>query len=465
MKRGAHRSREGRVPRASRLPGALAWAAAGVLLLLPGCAPSSQRPRSLPFTQTQVGDRANLTRNGARWGENIAKIARHGRTTFTFAFVAGEDQQPTACLYQKEDGGAWVEGQRFAFSRPPNLLVDSGGHVHLIGFERLDPSAQEHDGRISHVRFVDAGTVAGAFEKRFITQDWRPVPAVDTYATYYTGAAIGADDTLLVVYNNSTLFNVPNENSLGARIRNPSTGAWTYESIALNMKSRHGYPFAFVSDTHFHVLSVEDDQDPALMALGGRYAGYPYRYGEVSHYQRPRSGGPWTQTTLLQLNDQPWISKADIWKMRLRIDDLHVDSAGTIHALVVHTGDYTGSAVTDDGRRRWVHYFKTLDAKAWTHEPVADDELAWVRIWERKDGRLFYFGCDSRGRVWATPLGAPGQTRHPISRLSIWARMGSTPFLAGPRSGVALSDDLHAVIYSGGSAVPAVALEASLSGL
>ncbi|MCX5658377.1 MAG: hypothetical protein NTW19_01480 [Planctomycetota bacterium] len=412
--------------------------------------------------QSHVGTRPNLVRNGAWWGENISKVARHGSNTFTYAFVA-DGAGPAVYLYARRDGGDWAAGEHFRASRPPNILVDTTGHVHLIGFEPFDAGANEYDGRLFHVRFDKADTVTGTYHKEFISEDWRPTAAAATYATIFAGAAIGADDTLLVAYNNSAQFDVPGQHSIGARIQDPATKTWKYEPVALNMKSRHAYPFAFVTATHFHVLTIEDDHDAGLVALGGRYADYPYRYGEVKHFQRHRSGGAWTESTLLSLNDRPGITKSDIWNARLRIVDFHVDSSGTAHALVACTGRFTGTAFVANGQRRCLHFSKPQGAIAWSNELVCDEELNAARLWENKEGKLFFIGAAYCRQLWAMPVG--GSQRRRISDLSWWETHDPTPFLAGPRGGAEPSDHLHMTIFSGVHALPGVSIDVSLSGL
>lgn len=135
------------------------------------------------------------------------------------------------------------------------MLIDSNNYIHVIGFEPFDPEDVEWDGRIFHIRFNAPLTVTGTYSKEYITEDHRIIKTIETYASYYLGAAIHSDDTMIVAYNNSILWNVAGTYSLGARIYDPIKGDWTYESVATNMSSRHCYPLAFISDDYYHKKS------------------------------------------------------------------------------------------------------------------------------------------------------------------------------------------------------------------
>ena len=115
------------------------------LFLISGCFPDNNA--TLDFEQYTVGNRDNAQDSGAWWGENITKIARHGNKTYTF-IIDNSVVPRTAFLYEKTDDQEWVEGKSFVVSRPPNILVDSQGHVQVIGFEPFDSSASMYDGRL-----------------------------------------------------------------------------------------------------------------------------------------------------------------------------------------------------------------------------------------------------------------------------------------------------------------------------
>lgn len=415
---------------------------------------------SLSFTQTTVGSRNNLTANGAWWGEHISKAVRHGHKTYTFAIDAAVSPT-TAYLYEKADGGSWVEGIALRVSRPPNLLVDSAGFVRIIGFEPFDPSANDHEGRLFHLKFDTAETVQGAYAKEYISADWRPAATENTYATYYVGAAIGRDNTILVAYNNSVQWDTPGTHSLGARIRDPASGSWAFEPVAQGMLSRHAYPFAFVSDGYFHVYAVEDDRDTSYDALGAPYSGYPYRYGMVTHFQRARAGGPWVATTLIDFNGKAGVSKAQIWDASLRIVDFHVDAAGIAHALLRYKGQFDGSAITPYATPRCYHFWKAEGAGAWSSEGLLPGEpLYWARIWEHADGRLFFIGYVWGEQIWLIPRGTT--TKQVISDLAGQQKEDATPFPASARGGTDPSARLYLAVFSGSKQIPALAIEVSM---
>ena len=424
---------------------------------LSGCFPDSTI--KLDFEQHFVGNRDNSQDSGAWWGENITKIAHHGTKTYTF--VIDKTVSPrTAFLYEKTDGEGWVEGQSFVVARPPNILVDSQGYVHVIGFEPFDSSVSVYDGQLSHVKFNAANTVTGAYTKTYITEDYRPnPPEVSSYATIYCGAAIDRNDRILVAYNNSVPPDTPGTHSLGVRIYDPSSQHWSYESVAEDMISRHAYPFAFISDSYFHVLAIEDDYDPYYETRGQPYSEYPYRYGMVKHFQRPISGGNWEETTLIDFNSSK--TKEEIWNMRLRIVDFHVDLSGTIHALIRYTE-------TGDILPQCFHYTKKESEQVWTNKEILPDAsrltgLYWSRIWERDDGELFYI-CYAWGKqVWLSSVNT--NTVYTISELEGQYKVDATPFISSLRSGSQLSSDIYLVIYSGSYEIKAISLDVPTSGI
>jgi hypothetical protein len=424
--------------------------------------PSNPDPL-LSFTQYTVGSRANLVSNGAWWGENISKIVHHGSKTFTYVIDASVT--PTkAFLYSKSADGAWTEGEGFEVSRPPNLLVDSAGVIHLIGFESFNAAAKDSEGRLFHVKFAASGVVSGTYSKEYISEDWRPIPTTATYATFFVGAAIGADDTIAVAYNNSVQWNTPNTHTLGFRVWNPQSQIWSYETVAENMVSRHCYPFAFVSPAYFHVYAVEDDYDTDYAALGEPYASYQFRYGMVKHFQRPRSGGAWVETTLLNFNGKPGISKAQIWDAMLRIVDFHVDASGIVHALLRYKGTFNGSTLVAITAHKAYYYWKAEGSTTWNNEEVLpSQELYWARIWERSDGKLFFIGQAFREQLWVIPHGETA--KYIASLLSGEDLAAPTPFISSLRGGTDLSTSFKAVVFSGKYTLPAKSLDVFVGGI
>jgi len=460
MDNGKHHNRNTSMTHCRDLQGAVSIIPMLLLTLsmvgLCGCAEvGPEKPTELSFVQQFVGQRNNASQNGTFWGENITKIARRDKKTFTFVIDSDIDPR-TTFLYEKTDGDEWIEGESFVVSRPPNILIDSAGHVQVVGFEPFDPSGPEHEGRLFYVRFQAPGTVSGSYDKAYITEDYRETGLEkNTYSTYYCGAAIGSDDTVLVVYNNSIQWDVPGTHSLGARIYNPKVREWTYETVADNMTSRHAYPFGFVSESHLHVLAIEDDRDYDYDEAGPPYSDYPYRYGMVTHLQRPRAGGPWEQTVLVDFNSV--ISKEELWHMSLKIVDFHVDFDGTVHALIRYNESRTSPP-------QCYHYQKKENETEWSYEEIPEAYshrgMWWARIWERSDNALFYVGYTWDHQVWLTPVGT--NNFYTITALEGDYIKGAVPFIASLRSGTAPAPDLDMVIYSSSYEINALSVHVSV---
>jgi len=422
-----------------------------------GCFPDNNV--TLDFEQYTVGNRDNAQDSGAWWGENITKIAHYGNKTYTFV-IDNSVVPRTAFLYEKTDDQEWIEGKSFVVSRPPNILIDSQGYVQVVGFEPFDSSASMYDGRLFYVKFNTAGAVTGDYTKTYITEDSRSgSPVLSTYATIYCGAAIGKDDQILVAYNNSVQWDTPDTHSLGVRIYDPSSQSWSDETVAENMVSRHAYPFAFVSESYFHVFAIEDDYDTYYESAGPPYDEYPYRYGMVKHFQRPLSGGSWEETTLINFNESK--TKEEIWDASLRIVDFHVDSANTIHALIryTETGDYVPKCF---------HYTKKESESVWASEEILPEinkttGLYWSRIWERDDNELFYICYTWGQQIWLSPIKT--NTLYTISNLEDQYNQDATPFLSNVRSGTPLSSDIYMVIYSGSYEIKAKSVDVSTLGI
>jgi hypothetical protein len=396
------------------------------------------------FSQTSIGDIESVSVNGAWWGENITKVVRSSNKVFTFAMndVGGDGDDRQIVLMERSDDGPWVEGATFAFARAPNLLIDSDERVHVVAFAPFDPAVDTFRGSIAHVRFDESNTVTGTYETtRLATDVGNEVPTFENYQTLFLGAAIGEDDTMLAAYNNSVMWNTPGTHSLAVQIYDPGEGTWTYDQVAANMGSRFAYPFAFVSNGYFHVYAVEDEYDTDYATLGPPYDGYLFRYGAVKHFQRPRSGGPWTETTLVDFNGVK--SKAEIWDMILRTLDLHVDSEGRIHALLRYN---------EGTKPRVYHYTKLETEDAWESEALAFPGtdvagLYWAKLWDRGPERGLHFV----GAVWSQQIRVltPAGATHVVSDLAGDDLLDPTPFLSSARAGNASRDLLDIAVFSG----------------
>ena len=411
-------------------------------------------PTSL-FKQYTIGNRDNSQDSGSWWGENITKIIHSGNKTFT-VIIDNTITPRTAFLYEKKDNEEWVEGQSFVFSRFPNILIDLMGYIHVIGFEPFDYMSSQFSGRIIDIKFSTPNTITGAYTKTYITEDYRSsVPTLENFSTVFCGAAIGKNGNILVAYRNSVTLNNLNNNSLAVRIFNGST--WTYECVASGMASNYAYPFAFVSDSYYHVYAIEDDYDPYYETAGLPYSNYCFRYGAVKHFQRPISGGVWTETTLLDLNVTK--TKKEIWDATLRIIDFHVDYSGTIHALLRYNA---GS------KPICYHYSKKESETSWRSEIILESGsqnkgIHWTKIWERNDHKLFYISFSWGGQITLSPIDS--NSFHTISDLQGDYKNDPTPFVSSYRSGSPLESNLFIVIYSGSNNIKALSLDVFASGL
>ena len=407
------------------------------------------------YKQYTVGNRNNLQENGSWWGENITKIVHKGGKAFT-AVIDDVLSPRTAVLYEKKDNEEWVEGQSFVFSRFPNIIIDSKGYVHVIGFEPFNYSISQFSGRIIDVKFNAPNTVSGAFTKTYITEDYRTSgPTLATNSSVFCGAAIGNNGKILVAYNNSLKSgNTSINNSLGVRIFDGNT--WTFESVASGMNSNYAYPFAFVSDSYYHVYAIEDNYDSYYETAGLPYSNYCYRYGSVKHFQRAVSGGAWTETTLINLNET--MTKKEIWDAILRIIDFHVDSSGTIHAILRYN---IGS------KPICYHYTKKESESSWRSEIILESEslnkgLHWVKIWERNDHKLFYVSFSWGGQISLSQMNS--NSLQPISNLQGDYKNDPTPFVKSFRSGSPLESNLYIVVFSGSHTIKALSLDVFTSG-
>ena len=407
------------------------------------------------FKQLFVGNRNNSQSSGSWWGENVTKVAYRDNKAFTFVF--DKDLSPkTAFLYEKTDNNDWIEGQSFIFSRSPNIIIDLNGYVHVIGLEPFNYTTDPKSGRIIDVKFKNPNTVLGDYIKSYLTEDYRSVGiSLSTFSSLWCGAAIGRNGNILVAYTNSLLENNPNNHSIGARIYDGNI--WTYETVASGLVSRFAYPFAFVSDSYYHVYAIEDDYDTYYTTAGLPYNTYCFRYGMVKHFQRPITGGPWAETTLLDFNTTK--SKKEIWDAALRIVDFHVDYSGTIHALLRYN---TAS------KPMCYHYWKKESDSSWNNEIILESEskmtgLHWAKIWERNDHKLFYILYFWGGQISLSPLNT--SSLYTISELEGDYKYDPTPFISSFRSGTQLGTNLYIVVYPGSNEIKAISLDIITSGL
>ena len=420
-----------------------------------GCIEDNSESK-LPFDQSIVGSRNNFAGSfSTAWGDNIVKIVATEDKIFTYAM--DKDVSPhQAFLYSKTDGGDWQEGESFRTRNPPNLLVDSQGFVHLISFESY--ILDDWEGRLFHVKFDQPNTVSGPYTFEYLTPDTREIwpPTLDTCIHPYYGAAIGEDDTILAAYQNSLQEDPPH--SLGARIYDPITEKWSYESVATNLTSRFCYPYAAVTNEYFHVLAIEDDPDEDL-----EFTGYPYRYGMVKHFQRARNSNNWVESTLIDFN--PTLSKLELSEIWLRHSDFLINSKGIVHALILYCGNIdSGTPCTcEECDPIAYHYWKEESSTEWHSELAIDTSCGWLRLWEREDGQLFYVYSKWNEQTYLIPQGTT--KRYLISDLDSPYTVEPNPFIAAARGGTRPSSTLNLVLFPGTKEIEGVALSVDVSQL
>ena len=404
-----------------------------------------------------IGERKNTQDSGAWWGENITKIVTKNEKTYTFVMDSDSDPR-TVYMYRKELNGEWEEGESFHFSRPPNILIDTNNYIHVIGFEPFEKT-NENNGRIVHIQFIEPNTIQGEYKKTFLTKDFRNIElTLENYGTYFCGAAIGSDDTILVAYTNSVGDDESKKDSLGVRIYNLQEQKWEYETVSMDLDSRYCYPFAFISDEYYHVYAVEDEYDEDYGNLGAPHDSYRYRYGAVMHFQKLRSGGEWQSEVILDFNSKPDITKKDIADMHLRIIDFHVDSHGVIHALLRYR-EKRKNLFGENGQ--CFHYWKGEDEIAWNSERIfPGTQVIWARIFETDDAKLFYVCSDWKRNIWLTSFGTSEKAN--ITKIDGAYGGDPTPFINSRRSGSPLTKDLKIVIYSGNKILEALSVEISI---
>lgn len=327
------------------------------------------------LSETTIGDRETVLENGTWWGENTTKVISSGESLFTYNMTGEGGEDPFILyLYQYDRNlETWSEGQSFPVSRPLNLLVDSAGLIHVIGYSPV--GSDVFTGRVFHVKFKAAGDVSGSYDFEYLTPDPSGSTDADVMASIFLGAAIDDKDTILVAYSNSPALQAAGSHRLGARLF--QNGSWSYETIVSNSPSRLTYPIPFVSEAYFHVVAIEDDYDEDLAGTG-----YSYRYGLVRHYQRPIADpSGWQETTLLDFNGA--LTDLEISGKELRIQDLLVLD-GVVHVLV----GYREEASNFESSKVF-HYTKSETNTSWESEEISSGNHQKGIFYQNGDGKLY----------------------------------------------------------------------------
>lgn len=398
-----------------------------------------------PVEQT-VGTRVNLQQNGSWWGENITKITATATKQFTEIFTE-EQGIKRAYLYEKGSLGSWSEGVSFDASRPVNLLADSKGFIHVIGFEPVK-SSDDFVGRLFHAVFTKPETIKGEFSKTYLTvpNDSLSDVTFDAVATLFVGAGIGKDDTIAVAYNNSFSSKGNKSDNLGIQVQDPLTGKWQYETIQSNMASRYCYPFAYVSRNYIHVIAIEDQYDPDYLSLPAPHYTYAFRYGAIKAYQRLKTGGPWVETTLIDLNQREGITKQMIGDSMMRLMDVTVDNDGLIHAVVKYNGLWTAGRYQNTQTTQLYHYWKSETQSNWQSEQILyTGDPSWVKLWELPLEPVSYLISGNAG-LFITQK-AEGPLFKVMSSSTLYGGKNGAPFVVSSRAGGMLNHSLRLVLY------------------
>jgi len=465
-----------------------------ISLLLPGCsdketvttkpAPETAEPPApteleksaepiepeivVPHTQAIVGNRINSIRASGvtgttigvgafqiAWGDHFVKTVATENTVFTYAMQTYGGSFK-AYMYSKKDGEEWREGVSFIAAKPPNLLVDSKDYVHLIAFEPYDLD-DEYMGRLFHIKFDQPNTVSGTYTFEYITPDTRETGwALDTCATWYYGASIDKNDVIMVAYTNAFVYEGdPASRTISARIYDPTTGEWTYETVATHLPSQFCYPFVAATDGYFHVLATEDEYDVSLEGTG-----YPFRYGMIKHFQRAKNSDKWVESTLIDMNET--LTSQEIHELWFRHYELLIDQKGTVHVIILYCTDENGNpcACTENPPKAY-HYWKAESGTIWQSEPAIDTSCGWLRIWEREDGKLFYVYSKWGEQLCLIPFGTT--QRYIISDLVSPYIDQPNPFVAAARGGTNPGSILNLVVFSGTLACEGVAISVDTS--
>jgi hypothetical protein len=414
------------------------------MLLFAGC---YQLQKYLIDDPNIICDTDNLVRDGAWFGRHTNKIARYENTVFTYIMPNDEDHRHII-LYKRIDGQLWEKGISIPVSRPPDLILDSKGHVHVIGHRLFDDSSQS-DGRLFHIVFKDSMNVVGKHTFEFITPDWRINITAETYATYYSGATIDKNDMITVVYCNSIgLSQYP---SLASVSYDSNERKWQYASVSDSMNARLCYPYVVNGTSRKHIVAIEDQYDSALESTG-----YPFRYGKVEYLFKPNEASEWKSETLFNLNEK--YSKADIVQSVFRVSDVLYDSNDTLHILlrmnnlegsINNQSSYIGTKVTYLRKHE-------LDTQ-WFRTELPLLDYREPRLWECPDGEIVLAGIhDSKSILEIVSLSSC--LKKTVSRFAAYWNDDPYLFLSNNRN-TALSDSplLDIVLFDGTTPAPAKA--------
>lgn len=214
-----------------------------------------------------------------------------------------------------------------------------------------------------------------------------------------------------------------NQHAILARIYDPITQEWSFETVTTDLPTRFCYPYAAVSDEYFHVLAIEDEDVEDLST---------FRFGIIKHFQRARDSDEWMETTLFDFTQTH--SNQEIDELGLRNWGLVTDSAGRVHLLISYgavEGGEPRSVRTHPPRA--FHFWKEESATEWHQEPDMDMYWGWMRLWEREDGQLFYVNAPLGEQLYLTPMGTT--EKYVISDLDTRYLENAIPFIASRRSG------------------------------
>jgi hypothetical protein len=414
------------------------------LLLFAGC---DQLKKHLIDDPNIICDTDNLVRDGAWFGRHTNKIARYENTVFTYIMPNDEDHRHII-LYKRIDGQLWEKGISIPVSRPPDLILDSKGHVHVIGHRLFDDSSQS-DGRLFHIVFKDSMDIAQKHTFEFITPDWRLNMAPETYATYYSGATIDKNDMITVVYcNSATNSQYP---SLASVSYDSNARKWQYASVSDSMSSRLCYPYVVNGASQQHIVSVEDQYDSAL-----ENTGYPYRYGKVEYLFRPNEADEWKSETLFNLNGE--YSKADIAKSILRVSDVLYDSNDTLHVLLrmneleksnISLNLFLGTKVIYLRK----HELDTL----WVLTELPFTDYPEPRMWECPNGKVVLVGVNNVNSSLEL-VAVSSFLKRPESGFASYRGSGSFLFLRTNRNTTLYKSHVFDfIVYDGSTPTPAKA--------
>jgi len=329
---------------------------------------------------TVVSEMKNLEHNGAAFGRHTNKIARFDSTIFTF-IMPNDPINKHIILCKKQDGKSWTTGVQIPISRPPDLLIDSKGHVHLIG-HRLFNSSNQHDGRLFHIVFLNAMDIQGEYRFEFITPDWRDDLRPETYATYYSGATIDAENQITVVYCNSWYNS--QLHSLGSVCFSSDQQSWEYAAVDDSLISRLCYPYVVQGARRTHVVTVEDHYDAELESTG-----YPYRYGKVVYHWKERGKEKvesWHSQTLINLNEQ--LAVSEIPGRVLRVSDVFYDTNDTLHVLLKMNVPLTLIRLNLIPETKLIYLKKHEQDAKWIRTELPFSKYHKPRIWQCVNGAI-----------------------------------------------------------------------------